>query len=95
MTYHFKNATIYPGAGFSYLSEADKLNGIDLRTIVLLRADAYREQGVTGWSDWKNVGSPASKFALTVERRHGVLKASSRERLKFFSRPIFDIPKDA
>ena len=46
--YHLENVKIRCGAGFSYLTKANKLNGIDLRTTVVLLADGHREKSSIG-----------------------------------------------
>lgn len=86
--YHLKNAEMGFAAEFSYLSKADRLNGIDLRTTVLLRGDAYREKAPAGkWSDWHRGVGPVSQLGLRAERRNGVFSLNVSSNADFFRRP--------
>lgn len=86
--YQLKNVRIRCGAGFSYLTKADKLNGIDLRTTVILFADGFREKTPIGeWSDWRSGVGPISQLGLTAERRNGVFSFGVSTNAGFFRPP--------
>ena len=62
-----------------FLTEADKLNGISLKTMSVIKSKSYRDRlpSSNKWSEWKSGSAMVLTWAtIHIERKNGVFKVT-------------------